>query len=171
MRSILALLACAALAGCAPTTARVYVQEGSTGPAREAQLTRCQVDALRQVPRALGMRRSPLGVTPGAVGPLYTQCIPRRDRRDRLRCVSRPGPVFGPYAYGGRVETYDLNAPLRGRVTEQCMADRGYRRGTLPVCSPAEAAAGPAYPARGPMPDPAAILCYDRTRDAFVTLG
>ena len=45
----------------------------------------------------------------------------------------------GPYWVQGRIYTVDVNAPLRQKLTDQCMAKQGYAPARIPLCPPGTA--------------------------------
>ncbi|MEO0936724.1 MAG: hypothetical protein AAFY38_01065 [Pseudomonadota bacterium] len=126
MRRFVSLLpVLAALGACFPVS--TYYREGVTLSSLERDETACEVRALRDVPVANQVRQDPPRYIPGA-----------RICDASGACVTRPGRyVPGP------VYTVDVNADLRRRVTQQCMADRGYVPVTLPACPPGVAQAAP----------------------------
>lgn len=116
----------AALCGCFPVS--TYYREGALVSALERDETACEVQALRDAPVANQVRQGPPRYIPGA-----------RICDAAGACVTRPGRyVPGP------VYSVDVNADLRRRVAQQCMADRGYVPVTLPACPPGIAQAAPA---------------------------
>lgn len=120
---VLSLLA--VLAGCAPLS--IYHREGVEVTRMRSDQTNCEVSALRDVPEARQIRRGPARYIPG---PRYC------DRNGYCR--------YGAgYYIPGEVYTVDANAGLRGRVADQCMAQKGYAPVTLPRCSNAVAQSVP----------------------------
>ena len=115
-RRLTAALALAALllTACAPLS--IYHKAGTSVATMDSDLTSCRVDALAKVPTDTRIERSP------------PRMIPRRicDRDGNCR-------IFHDYV-PGEVRSYDANAPLRGRVVEQCMAAKGYTHTELPRC-------------------------------------
>ena len=119
------LLSAAALSACVPLS--TYYREGVTLSALERDRTACEVAALRDAPVATVVREGP---------PRYIPGVRRCDAAGK--CITRPGRyVPGP------IYSVDVNADLRGRVLQQCMADRGYVPVTIPACSAAIARAAP----------------------------
>ena len=104
------------LMGCAPLT--IYHQEGVSVSRMESDLLQCEVSALGAVPVSTQLRRDPPQYIPG-----------RRTCRSDGSCYTRGG-----YFIQGRVYSVDVNAALRERVEQQCMADAGYRPETIPNC-------------------------------------
>lgn len=107
------------LAGCAPMS--IYYRTGTPVARMQADTTRCEVRALREAPVATQIRQYPPTYVPGA-----RVCNARGD------CWTRPG-----YWIDGPLYTVDVNARLRARVEQLCMAEKGYRPVDLPLC-PAE---------------------------------
>jgi hypothetical protein len=140
-RRALLLLASAApiLAACVPV--EIYYREDAPYARLSRDFTACEVSAVQQVPA-----NTQLGSTPVYRAPLETDCV---TLGTSVQCTTTGGEI-----YGGEVYSFDSNEELRGRVLAQCMAERGYRRMSLPRCTSAQiAAAGPAtnrLPALGP---------------------
>jgi hypothetical protein len=125
MKPLFVLSLLAVLAGCAPLT--IYHREGVAVTRMQTDQTNCEVSALRDVPEARQVRRGPPRYIPG---PRYC---------DRLgNCRYGPG-----YYIPGEIYTVDTNAGLRGRVADQCMAQKGYAPVTLPQCTNAVAQSVP----------------------------
>lgn len=103
------------LAGCVPV--EVYHKSGASLARLQSDETACQVSALKQVPVNRMTRISPIRTLPQQI------C----DRPGRCRVVY--------VEFGGELETYDANAPLRKKVEAQCMADKGYAQVELPICT------------------------------------
>lgn len=80
--------------------------------------TDCQVSALRDAPVANQIRREP---------PIY---VPGRVVCDAAGQCYDAGGYWTP----GRVYTVDVNAPLRGKLTDQCMAGKGYVPARIRQC-------------------------------------
>ena len=113
LRTLICLMLVAA---CAPVT--MYYNTGTEVSRLESDLLSCQVSAARNVPVSNQVRRDP---------PQYYPA--RRICRHDGSCYTRGG-FFEP----GDVYTVDVNAGLRTRVTDQCMAERGYREVSIPRC-------------------------------------
>ncbi|SEM15966.1 hypothetical protein SAMN05443999_11438 [Roseovarius azorensis] len=124
----------AALTACAPPA--LYYKPGASPAQVESNLTNCAVAALDRVPRDIRTRFIPAQYSTRTYCNSYGRCYPRT-------YLVQPA----------RTESYDANAALRGRVTEQCMAEAGYRPVSLPQCDPAEVrlSALPADPAQPPL--------------------
>ncbi|WP_300547094.1 hypothetical protein [Roseovarius sp.] len=114
----LPLLTALLLGACAPLD--IYYKEGADVARSEANLTECQVSALARVPRDMRTRFIPTRYAP------YTACNAGGRCYTRYRLISPP-----------RTETHDLNARLRHKVVDQCMAEAGYRPVSLPQCDSA----------------------------------
>ncbi|GGH25351.1 hypothetical protein [Cribrihabitans marinus] len=104
------------LTGCAPLS--IYHKPGVQVSRLEADTTRCEVAALKDVPVNTQIRQGAPIYRPGG-----------RYCRDG-RCWTGPG-----YWDSGPVYTVDANRGLRDRATELCMAEKGYRPVSLPPCS------------------------------------
>lgn len=115
-----------ALAGCGPLT--LYHRPGVSVSRMQADSTECEVQALRDAPVANQVRQRPPIYFPG-----------NRVCDGSGNCWVRPG-----YWAGGELYTVDVNRDLRARVTDMCMARRGYRPVSLPPCPGAVRAAVPA---------------------------
>ncbi len=119
------LIALTALTACAPLT--IYYKPGVAVARLQSDQTRCEVAALRDAPVATQIRQRPPIYFPG----------PRICDASGA-CYSQPG-----YWVDGGIYTVDLNADLRGRVTDQCMAAKGYQPVTIPLCPGAVSSAPP----------------------------
>lgn len=123
---ILAGFAVAAVTGCAPLD--TYYKPGASVAAVTRQTTTCEVSALAQVPTSTQIRQNPPRFIPA-----------RQICNSSGKCRTIPG-----YYQPGTTYTVDVNAPLRGRVTQQCMADKGFVPVTIPACPSSVANAAPA---------------------------
>lgn len=129
-------LSLAAFTACAPPP--LFHKPGASPAELQRNLTACEVSALREVPRDLRTRFIPAQYSSFPQCNAFGHCFPR------TRLIQP-----------ARTESYDANAPLRARVTEQCMAQAGYRPVSLPACDPervraASLPAGAAQPSLGP---------------------
>ena len=140
-------LAAFMLVGCSPIT--TFYKPGVSAARLEADSVQCSVSALRQVPVANKVVQDPPFFVPSR-----TIC------NNEGRCRTLPGR-FIP----GQVRTVDANAPLRVRVTRQCMAARGYSVQQIPQCTGASAQTVQV----SPLPTLSANSCA--VRDANGTLG
>ncbi|MEO3417344.1 hypothetical protein AAFO92_22025 [Roseovarius sp. CAU 1744] len=113
-----AIAACLFTVACAPL--QLYYKEGETVARMDRDETRCEVTALRQVPTDIRTRYIPPQYQHYKVCHGTGYCSWHR------RLISP-----------GRHESYDANLPLRARVTEQCMADKGYVRTKIKRCDAA----------------------------------
>lgn len=111
-----------ALVACASPV--LYHRPGADPVQVEAERTRCEVAALREVPRDIRTRYHPPQYAPSV------RCSPRG------YCLQHYG-LIAP----GRAESYDANAGLRAGVVDQCMMQAGFRPVTLPRCAPGTEAA------------------------------
>lgn len=116
-QATLALTGLLLLTACAPAT--VYYRQGASVSRLQTDLTDCQVRALRDAPVATEIRQGPPLFWPGR-----TYCNPAG------QCYATPG-----YWEPGNIYSVDVNADLRGRVEQQCMARRGYQPVTLGRCT------------------------------------
>lgn len=135
------------LIGCAPIT--TFYKPGVSATRLEADSVQCSVSALRQVPVANKVVQDPPRFVPA-------RTICNKDGR----CRTHPGR-FIP----GAIRTVDSNAPLRVRVTRQCMAARGYSVQQIPQCTGSSAQSVQV----SPLPALSANSCA--VRDANGTLG
>lgn len=125
MKYFFLLSLCSVLAGCAPMS--LYYREGVEVTRMQSDLTTCEVGALKDVPESRQVRRGPPRYIPG---PRY--------------CDGTGTCRYGPgYYIPGELYTVDANAGLRARVSDQCMAQKGYREISLPQCSAAVAQSVP----------------------------
>lgn len=112
-----------ALAGCNYT---LYHQVGKSFAERDADVTRCDVIALREAPVETQILFTP----------------PRQEQRticdDAGNCITE--------TYWTKPEPYtvDPNEELRDRVALQCMLDKGYQQISLPSCEDGQALSVPA---------------------------
>lgn len=113
------------LSACAPLS--IYHRPGASVSRMQSDTTDCQVAALRDAPVANQVRQRPPILIPG-----------NRVCDGAGNCWVRPG-----YWVGGALYTVDVNSDLRARVTDQCMARRGYRPVTIPPCTGAVRSAAP----------------------------
>ena len=95
------------LSACAPL--ELYYKEGETVAQMERDELQCQTASLRQVPTDIRQRYIPPTYQSYKVCNALGHCHWHRR-------------LLSP----GRFESYDANVGLRTRVTQQCMADRGY---------------------------------------------
>ncbi len=110
--------ACILAAGCTPL--HLYYKEGETVAQMDRDETVCETTALRQVPADIRRRYIP------PTYQNYKVCHSVGHCRWHQRLISP-----------GRYESYDANLSLRTRVTEQCMADKGYVRTKIKRCDTA----------------------------------
>ena len=109
------ITAAAVLSACAPL--HIYYKQGQTVARMDRDETDCEITALRQVPPDIRTRYIPPTYT------TYPVCIANGHCYWRKRLVSP-----------GRYEKYDANISLRTKVTEQCMADKGYVKTSIKRC-------------------------------------
>ncbi len=122
MKPRLALLVLVlALAGCAGPLS-LYYKPGASVARMQTDTTQCQVAALKDAPVASQVRQRP---------PIW---IPGNRYCNANGCWVTPG-----YWVDGGIYTVDVNAPLRNRVQDLCMAQKGYQPVRLPRCTPAVA--------------------------------
>lgn len=124
---ILLLVGCAA----APTQYDLYkagqplnvgvYKAGTNMALRNRDITNCQVRAAQQVPQ-----RQVISSSTGFTTPVQTTC---NRIGTQVFCNSTGGQT-----YGGGITTNDANAGLRTRVTNQCLADKGYVSVNIPPC-------------------------------------
>lgn len=116
MRWVFVIGMCLGLAACAPLT--IYHQPGIAVAQMEDDRLDCAVAALRDAPVATEIRRIP---------PVY---VPARHYCDSAgNCYVRGG-----YWERGEVYTVDVNRPLRRQLRDRCMALKGYRPVSIPIC-------------------------------------
>ncbi len=114
----LMLFAGVLLAGCAPL--QLYHKEGETVARMERDELACETTSLRQVPADIRTRYIPPTYHSYKTCNAFGHCYWNR------RLVSP-----------GRFEKYDANQGLRTRVTQQCMADKGYVQTKIKRCNTA----------------------------------
>ncbi|MFS4583279.1 hypothetical protein [Phaeobacter sp. C3_T13_0] len=110
-----ALLLTSGLAACGPVP--VYYRAGADVAQRDADLLTCEVNALRDAPVANQIRQNP---------PIYR---PGREICRNGRCYHQSG-----YWEDGNIYTVDVNADLRKRVEQTCMAQKGYQSVAVNRC-------------------------------------
>jgi len=107
------------LSSCGPVA--MYYREGVSVSRLDTDRTRCEVEALKDAPVANQVRQNPPIFIPG-----------NRVCNAAGACYYEPG-----YWVGGGIYTVDVNADLRGRVMDMCMAGKGYQPVSLPRCTQA----------------------------------
>jgi len=125
LRASTFLICLVALPACLPVS--TYYQEGASLALIQRAQTACEVRALRDAPVAQVVRQGPARWVPGA-----------RTCNASGTCFTAPGRyVPGP------ITTVDVNADLRARVEQQCMADQGFTPARIPACPPGIQRAAP----------------------------
>jgi hypothetical protein len=142
----LAPFALLAVAGCAPLS--IYYQPGVAVSRMQEDTTRCEVAALKDAPVATEIRQRPPVYFPG-----YPVC------NGAGACTYMPG-----YWAPGGIYSVDLNADLRARVTDLCMAEKGYSPVTIERCPPGLDTAAPPGPTTT-LPKLSAASCAIRLDD------
>lgn len=104
------------LASCAPLT--LYHREGAEVTRMQTDQLNCEISVLSDVPVNNQIRQEP---------PVY---IPVRRYCNAGGHCYRQGGYFEP----GEIFTVDVNANLRSRAEQQCMAQKGYTPVTVPNC-------------------------------------
>ena len=102
-----------ALAGCNYT---LYHQAGKSFAERDADVTRCDIIALRKAPVETQILFTP----------------PRQE--ERTICDDDGNCITETYWTKPEPYTVDPNKELRERVAMQCMLDKGYQQISLPSC-------------------------------------
>lgn len=151
LRKIAAISLGFALIGCGPL--QTNYKEGVSVATLNRDQTACDVAALRDVPVSIRVHRYP---------PEY---VPARRRCNKQgECIIVPG-----YWLPGEVESYDANALLRARVSQQCMSDKGYVRVSIPMCP---GSVSQAVPQRATMRLPRLTpkSCFVRNRDGSIQI-
>lgn len=113
-----------AVSGCGPLS--IYYKPGVAVSRMQTDTLNCEVKALNDAPVANQIRQRP---------PVY---YPGRQYCSGGNCTYRAG-----YWVSGGFYTVDVNASLRSRVEDQCMAQIGYQPVRLPRCSAGVAAQVP----------------------------
>lgn len=140
-----ALILTTALAACGPVN--MYYRPGVDVGRLNADQTLCEVQALKDAPVANQIRQRP---------PVY---IPGPHRCDSAgNCVRYPG-----HWVSGGFYTVDVNADLRRRVQDMCMAQKGYEPVSLPVCPQSVERAAPRQSTRRlpQLTETSCIIRYD----------
>lgn len=115
---VLAFVSVGLLAGCGVEQNAFTMYKANTKYTEaNKDLLACQVSAAQQVPVNNNSYTTPTWTTPVSCSTSfgYTNCT-------------------GGNTYGGNLITQDVNMPLRNRVTEQCLQDKGYSLGKAPIC-------------------------------------
>ena len=105
----------ALLSGCVPVS--VYHKTGGNLAQLQNDEVTCQVQALQKVPVNRMTRITPIRTLPREV------------------CNSKGHCRIVYMEFGGEVETYDANLPLRQKVETQCMINKGYQQIDIPICN------------------------------------
>ncbi|WP_428925195.1 hypothetical protein [Marinibacterium sp. SX1] len=115
MKPILPLSLLLVAGACAPLA--TYYKPGVEVARLETDTTNCQVTAAQEVPPNNQIRSSPAFFYPS------------------LSYCGGGGCFYGnPYWADSYVYTIDVNEPLRRKVTEQCMGEKGYAPVRIPMC-------------------------------------
>lgn len=133
------------LAGCGPLS--LYYKPGVSVTRQQNDTTRCQVQALDEVPVNTQIRQGPPIYYPGNRYCNHGQCWRTQGYWDR-------GPVY----------SVDANKGLRNRVTQMCMAEKGYQPVQIQPCSASIKAQVPAA-ATQTLPPLASTSCFIRNED------
>ena len=113
------------MAACQPVS--MYYRPGVTVTKANEDSLNCEVSALKDAPVVQQIRQTPSTYIP-----------PRQYCTADGRCSIRGG-----YWEPGRVYTVDVNAQLRRRLTDRCMAASGYVPVSIPACPQSVANATP----------------------------
>ena len=119
------MLPIALMAGCTPLS--IYYKPGVPVQQMQSDTLACEVTALRDAPVANTIRQTPARYVPG-----------RRICNGAGQCTTSPG-----YWIPGSFYTVDVNAGLRDRVENSCMAAKGYQPVSIPQCPKNVAQAAP----------------------------
>lgn len=115
-RAILPLCAVLALTGC--LSMPIYYREGAQVARVERDDLECRIEAQNRVPPRMRSDYIP---------PVYDE---------RLACNAAGACTMVRFMVSpGHWERYDANEGLRTEAVQQCMADNGYARIRLPVCT------------------------------------
>ncbi|WP_050928462.1 hypothetical protein [Aestuariivita boseongensis] len=125
MRIPVMLILVALLGACQPMS--IYYRAGVSVAKAEDDKLNCEVAALKDAPVATQIRREPSVFVP-----------PRQICNAAGVCTVRGG-----YWLPGRTYTVDVNASLRGRLVDRCMAQKGYQPVSIPPCPQSVADAAP----------------------------
>lgn len=112
-------------AACGPVA--TFYREGAPVARLNSDQTACEVAALKDAPVANEIRQSP---------PIFYP--PRQVCNSSGACYTRPG-----YWVDGPIYTVDVNKPLRARVLNNCMAQKGYSLISLPRCTQSTSGVAP----------------------------
>lgn len=147
MNKFQGLLAATFLVGCvASQPINTAWREGATGPQASSAQTDCMIEAANRVPEAARTYSTPVYRAPSNV-----QCS---TIGNYVNCQE-----YGGQVYGGQIQTYDANADLRMRATEQCLAKRGFSVVQFPACTAEQAKQGVVRFGNEKLPAASSILC------------
>lgn len=115
MKPILPLTLVVLAGACAPVS--TYYKPGVEVARLETDTTNCQVTAAQEVPPNTQIRSTPSAFYPG------------------VAYCGGGGCFYGdPFWADSYVYSVDTNAPLRQKVTDQCMNAKGYAPVRIPLC-------------------------------------
>lgn len=149
MRTLVALgVLSMAVSACSPTSYSAFSKSGVSSNIASRDDTACSVEANRLFPAA-----NFTTTVYGGYGGGY------------------PGYWGGYPGYwgGGHVQVRDVNASMRAEHRRDCMALKGYRPATHPVCTEAQLAGRSYQPING-APPPAAHICAVSAQGGGVAL-
>lgn len=137
----------ALMSACMPTQPyTVAWREGATAAQADSAQTDCLIEAANRVPQSTQAYTTPVYRSPSNV-----QCT---TYGNYVSCHD-----YGGQVYGGQTRTYDANAELRRKATEQCLAKRGFSVVSIPVCTTEQQKKGVTSTASGKLPAASAVLC------------
>ena len=143
MKPILPLSLLLVAGACAPLA--TYYKPGVEVARLETDTTNCQVTAAQEVPPNNQIRSTPTAFYPG------------------VAYCGAAGCMYGdPFWSDSYIYTVDVNAPLRQKVIQQCMREKGYSPVRIPRC-PVEVKAPPGRTTVMPVLTPSS--CAVRNRD------
>jgi hypothetical protein len=135
------------LSACVPTQPyTVAWREGATAAQADTAQTDCLIEAANRVPQSVQAYTTPVYQSPSNV-----QCT---TFGNYVSCQE-----YGGQVYGGNVQTYDANAGLRARATEQCLARKGFGVATIPQCTTEQSKQGVVSFQSGRLPPASSVLC------------
>ncbi len=147
MKKTYAVFSAVLLAACLPAEPYTSAwREGATAAQADSAQTDCLIEAANRVPQSVQTYSTPVYRTPSNV-----QCS---SYGNYVNCQE-----YGGQVYGGDIQSYDANAELRLRATQQCLGKKGFGIATIPACTAEQAKQGVVSFRSGRLPAASNVLC------------